>query len=341
MKSRVGPDLHSQHPRFSLDTLFVQGQDTLGRVDWNLRACGSGSMIGTQMLAKVVDSDAVNVFLIAGNDCMTEQVAFNVYCYVVVGFLGNALIGWELGKKGWILLALGGPKYSRTALFALYCFILMMLWQMLRKLNSPFTSWRGLWIPGWGLLVLTVSHFLVPRSMRLYSHAKFLHETSYTGDWRSSESDRPTEQICTHSRLLKAESLYLKALQIQKRLSEESQNDMQYTHHQRNVAVTYSQLALLYIHQRQFEKASNMAHEAVLTAESLNDQTSNKSEMLSILSNALFRSAEIDQLQGKVNSAKVKYERSLTIDRNLQNDADAYITEARLNEITTKNSHGL
>ena len=84
-----------------------------------------------------------------------------------------------------------------------------------------------------------------------------------------------------------------------------------------------------------------MAHEAVLTAESLNDQTSNKSEMLSILSNALFRSAEIDQLQGKVNSAKVKYERSLTIDRNLQNDADAYITEARLNEITTKNSHGL
>ena len=57
---------------------------------------------------------------------MTEQLAFNVYCYVVVGFIGNALIGWELGKKGWIRLGLEGPKNKRI-LFALYCFIFMIV----------------------------------------------------------------------------------------------------------------------------------------------------------------------------------------------------------------------
>jgi hypothetical protein len=39
---------------------------------------------------------------------MTEQLTFNIYCYAVVGFLGNALIGWEFGQKGWLGLGLEG-----------------------------------------------------------------------------------------------------------------------------------------------------------------------------------------------------------------------------------------
>jgi len=204
---------------------------------------------------------------------------------------------------------------------------------MLRKLDDPISSWSDLWIPAWGFSVFAVSHFRVPRSMRLYSRAKFLHETTYVGDWRKSEPEVPIEQIRNNWRLLKAESLYLKALQIQKRLSGESQNDLQYAHHQRNVAVTYSQLALLYLQQRQFEKASNVAHEAVVTAEALIDKSPDKSEVLLTLSDTLFRAAEIDQLQGKIHSAKAKYERSLAIGRNLLNNVDTEITEARLREI--------
>lgn len=268
---------------------------------------------------------------------MTEQLVFDVYSYAIVGILGNAVIAWELGKKGWIRLGLEGPK-NKKVLFALYCFLFMMLWQILRKLDSPFTSWRDLWIPAWCMSVFAISHFLVPRSMRLYSRAKFLHETTYTGDWRKPEPEVPVEQIRTNWRLLKAESLYLRALQIQKRLSGESENDKQYTHHQQNVAVTYSQLALLYLQQKQFEKASNMAQEAVATAELLNGKSPNQSEILSTLSCALFRAAEIKQLQGMWRNAKAKYERSLAIDRNLRNDVDAGITEARLREIAESDS---
>ena len=263
---------------------------------------------------------------------MTEQLAFNIYCYVVVGVLGNALIGWELGKKGWMRLGLEGPKNKKT-LFALYCFMFMMLWQTLRTLDSPFTSWRDMWIPAWGFSIFTVSHFLVPRSMRLYSRAKFLHETTYVGDWRKPDLEVFSDRIRTNWRVLKAESLYLKALQIQKRLADESQNDTQYIHHQRNVAVTCSQLGFLYLQQRQFEKASNMAHKAVVIAESLNAKSPNQSDVLLTLSNALFRAAEIEQLQGKIHRAKAKYERGLAIDRKLRNDVDAAISEARLREI--------
>ena len=153
---------------------------------------------------------------------MIQQFVFNLYCYIVVGLIGNALIGWELGKKGWIRLGLESPRNKRVA-FALYCFVGMIVWQLICKLESPFNSWESILFPIWGINVFFISRFMTPKSQRLYSRAKYLHETTYTGDWHNPRPKKFIEEIRNNNRLKKAEFLYLQTLEIQKRLSSESE----------------------------------------------------------------------------------------------------------------------
>lgn len=263
---------------------------------------------------------------------MTQQLIFNLYCYIVVGLLGNALIGWELGKKGWINLGLEGPKNKRVA-FALYCFIGMIMWQWIGKLNSPFDSWRGLWAPIWGSCVFLISRFLTPRSQRLYNHAKFLHETTYTGDWHNQRSQMLIDEIRINNRLRRAESLYLQSLEIQKRLSSNSETDVEYIRYELNVAFAYSQLSLLYRQQQFLDKAADAAEKALEIAESLNNKSPNNHEILSALSNAIFMLAETEHVQGKYEKAKEKYERSLSIDKEIGKYENIKLTERMLDEI--------
>jgi len=211
--------------------------------------------------------------------------------------------------------------------------MVMILWQTVRKLDSPFASWRDLWVLAWGILVFTVSHFLVPRSIRFYRQAKFLHETTYVGEWLKPEPDIPPEGLRKDERLCRAESLYLEAVQIQKRLSEKSETDGSHIQHQQNVAITDLQLALLYLQQRHIEKASSRAEEAIEIFETLNARFPKNHEILSTLSDAFFRAAEVEQVRGRPNEAIAKYERSLAIDMSLKREAGVNVTVSRLREL--------
>lgn len=268
---------------------------------------------------------------------MPQQVVFNLYCYIVVGLIGNALIGWEFGKKGWIRLGLEGPKNKRVT-FALFCFIGMMVWQSIGKLEFPLNSWESISFPMWGLIVFFISRFLTPKSQRLYNSAKFLHETTYTGNWHNPRPQKVIEEIRNNNRLKKAEFLYLQALEIQMRLSSESETDAESINHELNVAIDYCQLSLLYRQQQHLDKAAMTAEKALRIAESLNNKSSNNHEILSLISGAIFRLAEIEHVQGKYETAKEKYEHSLSIDREIGKYEDIKLTESMLNEIKEINT---
>ena len=91
---------------------------------------------------------------------MTQQFIFDLYCFIVVGLIANALIGWEIGKKGWIRLGLEGQKNKKVT-FALFCFIGMMVWQSIGKLEFPLNSWESISFPMCGLIVFLFLDFLL------------------------------------------------------------------------------------------------------------------------------------------------------------------------------------
>ncbi|MGA2876192.1 MAG: hypothetical protein ABSE82_11725 [Nitrososphaerales archaeon] len=261
-----------------------------------------------------------------------EQRAFSAFCIGVVGILGNGLIGWQLGKKGFYQLGLEGPR-NKKVIFAFGCFFVMVIWQRLRKLESPLDSWHYAWLPAFGILSWILARQLIPRSVRLYSRAKFLHETTYTGDWRSVQPDVPIAQVRAHPRLRKAEALYCQALEVQRSLAKNATAHAARKRHEQNEAVTYFQLTLLHLQRREFQEASKNACEGLNLAEKLRLETSNSSETASLLSDALYRSAETDQALGRLDEALLKYNQSLALDRLNGNEASARITEQRLAEL--------
>jgi tetratricopeptide (TPR) repeat protein len=262
-----------------------------------------------------------------------EQLAFWWFCIGVVGILGNGLIGWELGKKGFYQLGLEGPRNKKVT-FALCCFFLMVFWQSTRKLESPLSSWKYGWLPVWGILVCVLSRHLIPRSVRLYFKAKRLHETTYTGDWQSAQPEVPIEQIRSNPQLQKAEALYQQALEVQRSLSKHASRDAERTRHQQNEAVTFCQLALLHLQRREFEKASENSQEAVRLAERLFSNTNGGYGTGSLLSDAIFRDAEADQAMGEFAIAREKYKRSLSLSQQLGDTASVSVTERRLAQLS-------
>jgi len=115
--------------------------------------------------------------------------------------------------------------------------------------------------------------------------------------------------------LKKAEFLYLQALEIQKRLTSKSETDAESICHELNVVAVYYQLSLLYRQQQYLDKAAGAVEKALVITESLNSKSPNNHEILSAISDAIFRFAEIDKVQGRYKIAKEKYERSLFIDK--------------------------
>jgi tetratricopeptide (TPR) repeat protein len=266
---------------------------------------------------------------------MNEQIAFNLYSYLIIGFIGNSIIAWEFGRKGWARVGLEGAK-NRKLTFALFLFIFMVIWQMVRKLSSPLSDWHSLWLLGWALSVYLIARLTIPRSMRIYSRAKFLHETTYTGDWRKSEPEIPVDQLRVNWRLIKAETLYLKALKIQEDLEKTAVLDSEINFHRENMLVTFSQLALLYLQQRRYEEVSAYAD----NGKALCDKISNDNEALQSYSNILFWLAEAYHMQGKTDSAKEVYEESMNIDRKAGAFKDAEVTRKRMAEIGIIVSYG-
>lgn len=178
-----------------------------------------------------------------------------------------------------------------------------------------------------------ISRFLTPKSQRLYNRAKFLHETTYTGNWHNPRSKKFIEELRNNNRLKKAEFLYLQALEIQKRLTSKSETDAESICHELNVVAVYCQLSLLYRQQQYLDKAAGAVEKALVIAESLNSKSPNNHEILSVISGAIFRLAEIEHIQGKYEMAKEKYERSLYIDREIGKYEDIKLTESMLDEI--------
>lgn len=266
------------------------------------------------------------------------QLFYNLYCYIIVGIVGNAIIGWELGKKGFRTLALEGPNNKKIK-FALYCFVGMIILQLIGKFDPPFNSWKSIWAPIWGVFIFFISRYTVPRSQRLYNRAKFLHEITYTGDWHKTRPQSLIEEIRNNNRLARAEYLYRESLQIQESLSTHSETDVKYIRHKLNIATVYCQLSLLYRQQQYIDKAKEMAEKAISCTEPLNKKFSEHNGVLSCLSDALFRYAEIQHISGNYTLAKEKYEQSLSIDKILGKIEDTKLTVSMLNEIELRKTN--
>lgn len=263
---------------------------------------------------------------------MSGQTLFNVYCYVFVGFLGNSIIGWELGRKGFVRLGLEGPK-NRAISFALGSFIIMILWQSIADLESPFTSWKDVWMPLWGAVVMLFAYFSTPRSLRLYNRAKFLHETAYVGEVVASRYDKISLDNTNTERLNKAENLYAEALSVQQRLSKEASSENSLIKHRKNIAITYLQLSLLKLQKSQCDDAAKMAENAISISCHLIDKYGERDEFKEILSDAYFRSAESDKLRNEFSCARKRYRQSLNIDEGLGKWDNVNLTKARLADL--------
>ncbi len=265
----------------------------------------------------------------AAGDPVSQQLLFEVYCYVVVGFLGNALIGWEVGKKGWLGVGLEGARNKRIV-FALSSFIVMLVWQRAGKMQPLFTSWRDAWGPAVGLAFFLLSRSLTPKSQRLYNRAKMLHETTFFGDWLHGRSPELIQACQNNPRLREAESLYIASLHRQETLASKAPTDVEKYSHLENAASAYCQLALLYGQQSFFEKAEEAGSKAVEIAEQLSQNVPGNKGFLRVLSLSLFRLAQVEHARLRRDRAKCHYERSLAIDKQLGLWEDAAVTEKQL-----------
>lgn len=270
-----------------------------------------------------------------GAEELTGQTLFNIYCYVVVGFVGNAIIGWELGRKGFVRVGLEGPYNTRLSL-VLGAFVLMLAWQAFIEVEIPFSSWQDAWMPLWGLTVMGIAHYTVPRSMRIYGRAKFLQEHAGAGDWRKHVATDSSATTTPNQWLDRAQALYHEALLVQEQLALESRADRESIHHGRNIAVVYAQLSLLYLQKRSFEEAAKMAAKAESTANQLLEKLPDDEGLLNALSDAYFYAAEADEARGNIGEARTNYERSREIEERLGNGDDLALTRTRLIELAGK-----
>ena len=263
---------------------------------------------------------------------ITHQQLFNIYSVAVVGVAGNAVLGWELGKKGLIRLGLEGPS-NRRVRTAVSAFIAMLVWQRLGKLSTPFqTAWDA-WPVLIGLGALLIARGLIPRSQRLYDRAKFLTETADVGKWRGVRSESETASARNHPNLIEAERLYLESSQIQARLLSESEDVRIRCDHQRNMAVVDCQLSLVYLMQARLIEGKQAALNAISIAEALSRNEMANRANSALLSEALFRAGECEYLLGQRSTAETLLNRALAIDESLGDTAGAHHTKMLLDEL--------
>jgi tetratricopeptide (TPR) repeat protein len=263
---------------------------------------------------------------------LNQQYLFNAFCYVAVGFLGHALIGWEVGKKGLLRVGLEGPTNRRVSA-ALLLFAGMVLWQTIGRLQSPYSSWKDLWPPVVAVVAFLVSRALVPRSLRIYNRAKYLHETTWVGEWRGVRNEAELEQARQHPRLLEAERLYREASSVQQRLAAETNSEEVRLFLRRNIASVHTQLALLYLQQALLKEAAAEVTAAVSLAETLHQHAPDDTENAATLSGALFRMAQTQQALGDRDSAVTSLRKSLSLDERLGDLEGARASRLLLEEL--------
>lgn len=263
---------------------------------------------------------------------ITHQQLFNIYSVVVVGVAGNAVLGWELGKKGLIRLGLEGPT-NRRVRTAVSAFIAMLIWQRLGKLSTPFQTLWDAWPVLIGLGALLIARGLIPRSQRLYDRAKFLTETADVGKRRGVRSESELASARNHPNLIEAERLYLESSQIQARLRTESDDVRVQCEHQRNLAVVQCQLSLVYLMQARLIEGRQAALSAIATAEELSRDESSNTANSALLSEALFRAGECEYLLGQRATAETLLNRALAIDESLGDTKGAHHTRTLLEEL--------
>jgi tetratricopeptide (TPR) repeat protein len=260
------------------------------------------------------------------------EFLFNLYCWMFVGILGNALIAWEWGRKGWLQIGLEGPQ-NKKVFFALILFIGMLVGALLLKLEPPFNSPKSLCILIWPAFVFIVARYSKPYSQRLYDRAKYLHETTYVGDWHSLRSEEDINQVRGNPRLKEARKLYLQAIEIEERAYQQEHEPPAKRQHLFNVITVYLQLALLYRQQYRLAQSAEYAQKALEKLKEIDDQSQ---EVLSHTSNALFRLGEIDHIEGRYQEAIEKYQRSLKIDQKLQDKPGIRLTLQMLSELESQ-----
>jgi hypothetical protein len=200
---------------------------------------------------------------------------------VFVGFIGNALLGWAAGRKGFRRVGLEGPR-NKPVTFALACVAAMMIWNTVGKLAPAFETWRSLWVPLVAVAAFLLGRYTMPRSLRLYERAKFLHETTFVGNWQVPRSAEELLEATRHPRLVEAARLYYEACTTQLRLGDEAETAAgKHTHH-RNVVSICCQFSLLGLMTGDHVQAREAAVQAMAIARNLvaeNDDTGNRQSL--------------------------------------------------------------
>jgi tetratricopeptide (TPR) repeat protein len=265
-----------------------------------------------------------------------HQRILDIYACFVVGLVGNALIGWELGTKGWVNLGLEGPRNKRVTL-SLFCFMIMIVWQGATKMQaSCFLSWKGLWMPLVGVVAFSIARLLKPKSLRLYDRAKLLHERTYAGDWRMKRPDDLIASVRGSDSLNRAELLYHDALVVQERLAASAQTKALKKKYLLNVAAVYTQLALLSLQKGLPDLAGGWAGKAVFVSQSIVDENPGDPASLRSLSYALFRLGLADEAAQRYESSRSNLNRSLAIDTQLGDQSGIEVTQRLLDDMSRR-----
>jgi tetratricopeptide (TPR) repeat protein len=267
-----------------------------------------------------------------GAAMIDQQQLFNVYSYLFVGFAGNALIGWQIGKKGVIGIGLEGPANHKVRL-ALCFFTIMVLWQWVGNLSSPFTTIKDAWPTLVAVAAFIIARSLIPRSQRLYDRAKFLHETTYVGDWRGLRTEEEISAAQNNSRLAKAERLYIDACNIQMQLAMQAEQADIRGKYESNVAITLCQLSLLYIQQARKPEAIDTATQAVQIGEALSNADLAETAYLNVLGDCVFTLGHVQKLTGHMDDAILNLRRSLSISEQLGDVEGADYARQLLDEL--------
>jgi hypothetical protein len=190
-------------------------------------------------------------------------------------------------------IGLEGP--GKPVVFALLCFMAMLLWGSAAKLAPAFETWRGLWAPLVAVVAFLLGRYTVPRSQRLYERAKFLHETAFAGDWRKPRSAEELRDAVENPRLLQAQLLYAEAASIQRRLRDEAESVAEQHPHARNLIAIQCQLSLLHLMLGEHASARELAERAVAAARELL-AASNDTGNRTILADATASAELVDQV---------------------------------------------
>src|SRR4030042_6503915 len=198
------------------------------------------------------------------------QQAFEIYYWLFVGIVGNALIAWEFGRKGFRRVGLEGPTDPITN-SALGLWLIMLVWGTVFKLDFPDEP-KHLLILIWPVSVMAFAHFSKPRSQRLYDSAKSLHETTYIVDFSEPRTAGEIAYARENPRLIRAEESYKEALSAQERLFAQARTEEDRRRAGMNIVVSHIQLALLIRHRYLPDLARNHSQTALKMIEELEGQ---------------------------------------------------------------------